>query len=210
LIVHLDAFVGLAAVLIIAPGLDTALITRNALLHGRRTALATALGVNSGMAVWTLATGAGLAALLEASALAFTVLKLAGAAYLVWMGLTALLASRRGERDEQLAAAAPDGQLPSRRAYRQGLACNLANPKAAAIFTGLFPQFVSGAHPSDALFLLLGAIFTVLALLLQGAYALAAARASRLLLRARVRRALDRVTGAVLIGLGIRLALARR
>ena len=82
-IVNLGAFLALSALLIIAPGLDTALITRNALLHGRRAALATALGVNTGMLAWTAATAAGLAALIEASALAFTIVKLAGAAYLV-------------------------------------------------------------------------------------------------------------------------------
>lgn len=98
MIVNLGAFLALSALLIIAPGLDTALITRNALLHGRRAALATALGVNTGMLAWTAATAAGLAALIEASALAFTIVKLAGAAYLVWMGVATLIASRRRAR----------------------------------------------------------------------------------------------------------------
>jgi threonine/homoserine/homoserine lactone efflux protein len=214
-IVNLGAFLALSALLIIAPGLDTALITRNALLHGRRAALATALGVNTGMLAWTAATAAGLAALIEASALAFTIVKLAGAAYLVWMGVATLIASRRRARGGDRAAAAPapavGGGLAPRTAYRQGLVCNVANPKAAVIFTSLLPQFVSGAHPPALSFLALGALFTLMAVVLQGGYALAAAAAAaRVLARGRVRAAIDRLTGLVLIGLGVRLATERR
>jgi threonine/homoserine/homoserine lactone efflux protein len=209
-IVNLGAFVAISALLIVAPGLDTALITKNALLHGRRAAVATALGVNTGMLVWTLACAAGLVALLEASAVAFTALKLVGAAYLIWIGLATLLASRRALGVEGGSERQQRTRIAARTSYRQGLICNIANPKAAVIFTSLLPQFVSGHHPSAALFLLLGAIFAGLALVLQGAYALAAAQASRLLLRTRARGMLDRVTGIVLIGLGVKLATERR
>ena len=209
MIVNLGAFIAISALLIIAPGLDTALITRNALLHGRRAAVATALGVNTGMLVWTVATAAGLAALVRASAVAFTVLKLAGAAYLIWIGVATLIASRRP-------AEADGAALPQRRTvaprtgYRQGLVCNVATPKAAVISTSLLPQFVSGHHPSALLFLALGGIFVSIAVVLQCAYAVAAARASGLLARSRARIVLDRVTGVVLIGLGVRLATERR
>jgi threonine/homoserine/homoserine lactone efflux protein len=209
MIVNLGEFVALSALLIVAPGLDTALIMRNALLHGRRPAVATALGVNTGMLAWTLATALGLAALLEASAVAFTVVKLLGAAYLIWIGLASLIASRRRPRTDP---APPRGRAPlaTATAYRQGLLCNVANPKAAIIFTSLLPQFVAGAHPSPLPFLALGAIFTAIALVLQGGYAVAAAAASRLLLRTRVRALIDRVTGVVLIALGVKLATLRR
>jgi threonine/homoserine/homoserine lactone efflux protein len=195
--------------LILAPGLDTALIMRNALLHGRRPAVATALGVNTGMLAWTLASALGLAALLEASALAFTIVKIAGAAYLIWIGLASLIASRRRARVEAVAVG-ERAPLATAAAYRQGLICNVANPKAAVIFTSLLPQFVAGAHPSPLPFLALGVIFTALALVLQGGYAVAAAAASRLLLRPRVRALIDRLTGVVLIALGVKLATLRR
>jgi threonine/homoserine/homoserine lactone efflux protein len=209
-IVNLGEFVAISALLIVAPGLDTALITKNAVLHGRRAAVATALGVNTGMLVWTLACAAGLVALLEASAVAFTALKFAGAAYLIWIGVATLLESRRSSAAEGGAQPRQRTQIAARTGYRQGLICNIANPKAAVIFTSLLPQFVSGHHPSAALFLALGGIFVGLALVLQGAYALAAAQASRVLLRTRARAMLDRVTGIVLIGLGVKLATERR
>jgi threonine/homoserine/homoserine lactone efflux protein len=209
-IVNLGEFVAISALLIVAPGLDTALITKNALLHGRRAAVATALGVNSGMLVWTLACAAGLVAVVEASAVAFTALKLAGAAYLIWVGVATLVASRRAAGAAGAEQPQRQTRIAARTGYRQGLICNIANPKAAVIFTSLLPQFVSGHHPSAALFLLLGGIFVLLALVLQGAYALAAAQASRLLVRSRLRRLLDRATGIVLIGLGVKLATERR
>jgi threonine/homoserine/homoserine lactone efflux protein len=209
-IVNLGAFIAISALLILAPGLDTALITRNALLHGRRAAVATALGVNTGMLVWTVASAAGLVALVEASAVAFTVLKLAGAAYLIWIGVATLVASRRPHGAARGLQPQERREISPRTGYRQGLVCNVANPKAAVIFTSLLPQFVSGHHPSGLLFLELGGIFVLLAIVLQGAYAVVAANASRVLLRGRSRTVLDRLTGVVLIGLGVRLATERR
>ena len=210
MIVNLGAFIAISALLILAPGLDTALITRNALLHGRGAAVATALGVNTGMLVWTVASAAGLVALVEASAVAFTVLKLAGAAYLIWIGVATLVASRRPHGAGRGLQPHERREISPRTGYRQGLVCNVANPKAAVIFTSLLPQFVSGHHPSGLLFLELGGIFVLLAIVLQGAYAVVAANASRVLLRGRLRTVLDRLTGVVLIGLGVRLATERR
>ena len=210
MIVNLGAFIAISALLILAPGLDTALITRNALLHGRGAAVATALGVNTGMLVWTVASAAGLVALVEASAVAFTVLKLAGAAYLIWIGVATRVASRRPHGAGRGLQPHERREISPRTGYRQGLVCNVANPKAAVIFTSLLPQFVSGHHPSGLLFLELGGIFVLLAIVLQGSYAVIAANASRVLLRGRWRTVLDRLTGVVLIGLGVRLATERR
>jgi len=92
---HVWSFLPVAAVLIIVPGPDTALVTKNAVLHGRQAALGTALGVNLGLVVWTVAAALGLAAVVRASAVAFTALKLIGAAYLIWLGVQALVAARR-------------------------------------------------------------------------------------------------------------------
>jgi len=209
-IVNLGAFVGVSAAVIVAPGLDTALITRNALLHGRRSAAATALGVNTGMLVWTIATAAGLAALVRASAVAFTVIKFAGAAYLIWIGLRMLAESRRATAQRSQTQVLPARAATAAAGYRQGLICNISNPKAAIVFTSLLPQFIAGHRPSAGAFLALGAIFVALAIVLDGVYAVLAARASRRLAGGRVRAWIDRVTGIVLVGLGVRLLTERR
>ena len=97
-VTELLAFFGVSAIVIATPGPDTALTIRNTLMGGRRAGIFTALGVSSGQAVWTVATAAGIAALLAASEPAFLALKIAGAAYLLWLGLQAILAAIRGRR----------------------------------------------------------------------------------------------------------------
>ena len=196
---HLAAFVGVALIVIVTPGQDTALTIRNTLLGGRRSGLFTAIGISSGQAVWTIATSAGIAALLAASEPAFVALKLAGAAYLVVLGAQALFAAIRGR---------PAGhRLPQRRgAYRQGVLSNLGNPKMAVFFTSLLPQFAS----SFGGMMSLGALFACFTLAWLSAYAVAVARAGSFLRRRRIRRAIEGVTGAVLVALGLRLATAQR
>src|SRR6201995_6164585 len=98
---HLLAFLGVAAIVIVIPGPDTAVVTKNVLIHGRRAGLGTSLGVSAGLAIWTIAAAVGLASLVRASEVAFTVLKLAGALYLVWLGIQALRAAGREAADEQ-------------------------------------------------------------------------------------------------------------
>ena len=116
--VHLWAFVGIAALVIIAPGPDTVLVTKNALLHGRGAALGTSLGVNTGLLIWTVAAAFGVAALVRESALAFTVLKLMGAAYLIWLGLGALRAARRRSAHEPLGGPYRGAPLGALRGFR--------------------------------------------------------------------------------------------
>jgi RhtB (resistance to homoserine/threonine) family protein len=205
---NITAFAGVAALVILAPGPDTALVTKNALRHGRRAALATSFGVVSGLIAWTLAAALGIAAIVRASETAFTVLKLVGAAYLIYLGVQALRASRRGHGADMPVGDGPPQQTS--RAYRQGLLSNLANPKIAAFFTGFLPQFIAPGVSVTVPFLLLGAIFVAMTLGWLCIYALVASKAGGLLTRPRVRTALDRVTGVVLIGLGLRLVTERR
>jgi RhtB (resistance to homoserine/threonine) family protein len=205
---NITAFTGVAALVILAPGPDTALVTKNALLHGRRAALATSFGVVSGLITWTLAAALGIAAVVRASETAFTVLKIVGAAYLIYLGVQALRASRRGHGAEAPASEGPTPQTS--RAYRQGLFSNLANPKIAAFFTGFLPQFIAPGVSVTVPFLLLGAIFVAMTLGWLCLYALMASKAGGLLTRPRVKTALDRLTGVVLIGLGLRLVTERR
>jgi threonine/homoserine/homoserine lactone efflux protein len=185
-------------------------VTKNALLHGRRAALATSLGVNTGLLIWTLAAALGVAAVVRESAVAFTVLKLVGAVYLVWLGFQALRAARRHAAPDALHTTGQNPRVGALLGYRQGLLSNLGNPKIAVFFTGLLPQFVSPGKPVLEPFLLLGGLFVLMTVVWLCGYALVAARASALLGRPRVRAALDGVTGVVLAGLGVRLAFERR
>src|SRR5687768_14019081 len=137
------AFLGIAVLVIVTPGQDTALTIRNTLLGGRTAGASTALGVALGQACWTLATSAGIAALLVASEPIFAAVKLAGAAYLVVLGAQALWGAWRPASEAPAAVdqARPVRHLTPGRALQQGLLSNLSNPKMAAFFTSLLPQF---------------------------------------------------------------------
>jgi threonine/homoserine/homoserine lactone efflux protein len=198
--VDLAAFVGISVLVIVSPGQDTALTIRNSLRGGRRPGVFTAVGVSAGQAVWALATSVGLAALVVAFEPAFVALKLAGAAFLIFLGLQALLAALRGSDSESRRAG---GSLTSGAAFRQGLISNLGNPKMAVFFTSLLPQF--GAE-SFAGLLSLGLIFCSMTLIWLAAYAVVADRLGHVLRRQEIRRAFDAVLGAVLVALGLRLA----
>ncbi len=202
------AFLAVSAVVICTPGQDTALTIRNTLSGGRRSGIATAGGVALGQAVWTLAASAGLVALVSASEPAFRALKLAGAAYLVYLGAQSLWAavSRRASADTRVGGA---GGLAPARALRQGIVSNLGNPKMAIFFASLLPQFAPEGSGSFAALLALGLLFCSLTLGWLALYAVAVARVSGLL-SGPVRRALDAVTGAVLVAFGLRLAHEER
>ncbi len=206
--VHVFPFLLVAVVVVVTPGVDMALVTKNALVHGREEAVATALGINLGIALWTVAAALGVAAVVQQSATAFAVIKLAGAAYLLFLGVQMLRAARRRETTAPRSRAT--ARLGTRGAFRQGFVSNLLNPKIAVFFTSLLPQFIDrGASALPAL-LLLGALFNTLGLVWLTGYALAAARGRAVLQRPRIRTLLDYLSGTVLIGLGIRVALERR
>lgn len=195
-------FLGISALVIATPGQDTALTIRNTLLGSRATGVATALGVGAGQAAWTIATALGVGAVLAASAPAFTALRLAGAAYLVWLGLRTVWSAVRGRTTPG------HGGRAARRptvAFRQGLLSNLGNPKMLAFFTSLLPQFSS----TGAGLLAHGLLFCAFTTIWLSAYAVVVSRARGLLRRGRVRRTLDAVTGTVLVAFGLRLATER-
>jgi threonine/homoserine/homoserine lactone efflux protein len=193
------AFLAISALVIVTPGQDTALTIRNALLGGRRAALFTVLGVSAGQALWALASAVGVAALLAASEPVFLALRLAGAAYLVWLGVQALASALRRRNPELVHECT---NLRARVAFRQGILSNLGNPKMAVFFLSLLPQFGS----SFGALLALGLVFSCLTLMWLTAYGAAVARAGDFLRRSRVRRALDAAVGAVLVALGLRIA----
>ncbi|MDE3131594.1 MAG: LysE family translocator [Acidobacteriota bacterium] len=206
--VHLLVYVGIVVAIALLPGPDTAVVTKNALIHGREAALGSAIGVNTGLAVWTVATALGVAAILRSSATVYDALKLLGALYLIWIGARTLWESRRGRRGA--GAAATDQRVMSGRGgFRQGVISNLANPKVGIFFTSLLPQFVSTHHSAFLQMLMLGGIFIAFNVLWMSSYALAAVRLAHVLSRARVKAVIDRVSGLVLVGVGIRLATER-
>jgi threonine/homoserine/homoserine lactone efflux protein len=207
-IAELAAFLGISALVICTPGQDTALTIRNTLAGGRRAGLLTACGVSSGQAVWAIATSVGVAALIVASEPVFLALKLAGAAYLVYLGGQALWSALVGSPDTRVAKRG-GGALAGRRAYRQGVISNLGNPKMAVFFTSLLPQFAPEGGGAFVVLLALGLVFCTLTLVWLSIYAVVVARVGDVLRRSNVRRALDAITGAVLVAFGVRLAFER-
>jgi RhtB (resistance to homoserine/threonine) family protein len=207
---HLLVFIGVAVIVILVPGPDTAVVTKNVLLHGRRTALATSVGVSAGLSVWTLAAAVGLASLVRASAIAFTILKLLGALYLIWLGVQAWRAARQPHGDSRSDVVRTRPAMGALGGFRQGFLSDLANPKIGVFFTSLLPQFVDPGRPVLLPFLVLGAIFVVMTLVWLALYSVIAASAAETLHRPRVRALMDRVTGVVLIALGLRLAAEHR
>jgi threonine/homoserine/homoserine lactone efflux protein len=193
------AFLGVSLLVIVTPGQDTALTIRNTLAGGRRTGVFTALGVVGGQLVWALGASAGLAAVLLASRPAFTALRFAGAAYLVYLGAQALVTALRSHEPARVS---PAPRTRPRTAFRQGMLSNLGNAKMAVFFTSLLPQFGT----SFWTMLPLGFCFATLTLAWLSGYAFAVARAVRILRRPALRRAIDAVTGFVLIAFGLRLA----
>jgi threonine/homoserine/homoserine lactone efflux protein len=203
------AFLGISLVVIMTPGPDTALTVRNTLLGGARGGVFTAMGVAAGQVLWASAASAGVVGLLAASAPVFEALKLVGAAYLMVIGVQTLYSAFRP------GSAAPSARGAARRigpgrALRQGLVNDLANPKMAAFFASLFPQFVPEGSASFAALMMLGLVFSAMTLAWLVAYALAVAKAGDLLRRSGIRRAIEGVTGAVLIAFGLRLASEHR
>jgi RhtB (resistance to homoserine/threonine) family protein len=204
------AYLAIAALLIVTPGPDMALVTRQALLTGRRAASFTALGIGAGSIIWGLTSVLGIAALLEESAIAFTILKFVGAAYLGYLGLRSLIAGFR--KNEQSAATTPAPKatrVDKLTAFRLGLLNNLLNPKAGAIFVTVFPQFIHPGDPPLRLVLMMLA-FDVILLSWLNLYGYLISRAGQSRFGTRVRTILHGVTGAVLIALGVRLAFEQR
>ncbi len=203
----LTAFVAVSVVVICTPGQDTALTIRNTLGTGRRGGLATAGGVATGQAIWTVAASAGAVALLTASEPAFRALRLAGAAYLVYLGVQTLLAAV--SRRPRAHAGGGGTSESAARSYRQGVVSNLGNPKMAIFFASLLPQFAPGREEAFASLLALGLLFSAMTFAWLTLYALVVDRA-RSLLEGRVRRVVDAVFGGLLVLFGIRLATTER
>jgi threonine/homoserine/homoserine lactone efflux protein len=200
------AFSVAAALLTITPGLDTALVLRTAAVEGAKRAALAALGICAGCFVWGAAVAFGLGVLLEASALAFNILKWAGAAYLVWLGVGLILKPR-----ERFELSGPGGPSGDGLAWmRRGFLTNLLNPKVGVFYVSFLPQFLPAGAPAAPFTFLLVTMHVVMSLFWFAALIAATRPIAGLLQRAAVVRWLDRLTGGVFLAFGVRLALERR
>ena len=202
----LVTFACAAALIVLLPGPDTLVVVRNLIRGGRRSAALTVIGVLSGLAVWVTAAALGLAALLRASRDGYTALRLVGAVYLIWLGVNSLRARTAASNEVQI----PDA--PRRivgTGYRAGLATDLLNPKVGVFFVSFLPGFVPAGHAVGTTSLVFGAIFVVETAMYFALLLTLAARVTKWISEPRIRRRLDRATGIVLIGFGLRIASER-
>lgn len=206
MLTSLLGFTAVAALLTISPGPDFAVVLRTALGSGRRAALCSALGIATGCFVWGLAGAVGLTAMLSASQTAYHVLRVAGALYLMWLGVQALRSARRmrtaGRAATATATAGDATPATPLGAFRTGLLTNVLNPKVGVVYMSLLPQFIPHGAPVVVTTLLLVAVHAALGVLWLGGIALAVHRARAVFQRPRVRRRLDQATGGVLLALG--------
>lgn len=193
-------------VLIMMPGPDQALITRNALVGGRTGGLLTALGGTLGTAVHAGAAAVGLSALLVASATAFTVLKIVGVLYLLWLGVQMIISSRRAHIDDE---DAPGAHQSGWKYLRHGFLSNALNPKVALFFVTFLPQFLSAEAASPrAEALLFSAVFALLYIGWFGLYVSAVEHLGRWLRKPTVSARIEQITGLGLVAVAARLAVS--
>ena len=194
------AFCGVALVLAMTPGPDMALILRNTLRGGRRAGMRTVAGTSVGLVGWGVATALGVAAVLAASATVFMILKIAGGIYLVYLGIQTIRSLRRGVESQS------HSQQRQGSPFRQGLLTNLLNPKLAVVFTTLLPQFISANDPYVAKATLLAVLFALIGVAWLTLYVSVVHVVAR---SRRFRTAVEAVSGAVLVALGVRLVADR-
>lgn len=205
------SFAVVAGLLTLVPGIDTALVLRSSISRSRGFAFATALGISTGAMVWGIAAAVGVSALLAASELAYRLLTLAGAAFMTWLGLSLLWKSWRSSGGTTAGPA--EASLPAAggrqlfRGWLTGAGTNLLNPKVGVFYIATIPQFIpSGASPL-LMGMLLAGVHCVFSMLWFTLLIFATGFASKWLKSARSIRVIDRITGTVLVGFGLKLAL---
>ena len=210
-ITHFGFFVFAVSLLNITPGPDTAYIVGRSVAQGRGAGLMSAFGISAGCCVHALACAFGLTALLAASATAFTVIKLVGAAYLIYLGVRMIIAKQAAEPSGAEAAQAAAAK-PLRQLFMQGFWTNVLNPKVVLFFVSFFPQFVSADSPHKAwAFLTLGAVFVAMSTVWTSLVAwVAGSVTERFSGKPGVKKWLDRTVGSAFVGLGLRLATSQR
>ena len=204
------SFAAVVGLLTLTPGMDTALILRTAAVGEPRRAWGVVSGIQTGTLVWGALTSAGVTALLTASHIAYEVLRWAGACYLTWMGLTMLWATLRRRGTEAAPLPTEESGNAFLPGWRRGALTNLLNPKVGVFYVALLPQFIPAGAPVFASGLLLTSIHILFGALWSTVLVLLARRLRHAMQRPLARRILDRVTGTVIAGFGVRLALSDR
>jgi threonine/homoserine/homoserine lactone efflux protein len=200
------AFAGVSLLLSVTPGPDMAVVTRNALAHGRRGVVLTTSGIALALVLWVTATAVGLSALLRTSSEVLFVLKIVGAGYLAYLGIRTLIESRR--RPADLLAGAPAAP-PAHAVFRQGFLSAISNPKLGVFFVTFLPQFVLPGQEVLPRLLELGVVFALIGWTWLNVYGMFVTRLREVITAPRVRQWMERVTGVVLLGFGARLALEK-
>lgn len=193
-------FLLLSLFVVMSPGIDTALITKRTISGGQKDGYRIALGITTGSLVHTVAAAFGLSAILMQSSLAFEIVKYAGAIYLIYLGVSSLITPRKSAEDKN------SGEKPGS-AYKQGLLSNVLNPKVAMFFLTFLPQFVQPGGETTRQLVLMGVIYTLLSVSWFFLYVYFINFLRDWLMSPKVQKVMDRVTGIVLIGFGLKLAL---
>ncbi len=203
------SFAVVAGLLTLVPGIDTALVLRSSLTRSRSYAFSTAMGIGTGAMVWGIAAAVGVSALLAASQLAYRALALAGAAYMVWLGASLLWKSRKGGvPGESSAVSFPAAERDSlSRGWLTGAGTNLLNPKVGVFYIATIPQFIPAGASPLLMGVVLAGVHCILTMVWFALLIFGTGYASKWLQGPRSVRIIDRVTGTVLVGFGVRLAL---
>jgi threonine/homoserine/homoserine lactone efflux protein len=202
----LIAFVGVSLLLAVTPGPDMAVVTKNALAHGRRGVVLTTSGIALALVIWVAATAVGLSALLRTSGELLLVLRIVGALYLAYLGVRTLIESRQRPGD---LLAGVTSAAPAHAVFRQGFLSAISNPKLGVFFVTFLPQFVLPGQAVLPRLLELGVTFALIGWTWMNLYGLFVTRLRDVITTPRVRQWMQRVTGVVLLGFGARLAVER-
>ncbi|KML44426.1 LysE family translocator [Cytobacillus firmus] len=200
-------FLILSLFVVMSPGIDTALITKRTISDGRTDGYKMGLGITAGSLVHTFAAAFGLSAILMQSAAAFEVIKYAGAVYLIYLGLSSFISMKK-KKNADLETEVKSDMKKS--AFKQGLLSNVLNPKVAMFFLTFLPQFVKSGENAQQQLIIMGIIYTLLSICWFFLYVFFINYLREWLMSPKVQRVMDKATGVVLIGFGLKLALAKQ
>ena len=207
--VNFYAFVMLCVFLIILPGPDTAIVTKNTISVGKYGGLKAALGTCCALCIHTSAATLGLSAIIMKSALLFSVLKYVGAVYLLYLGIKALWSLKKNDETAASVEVNTKKQLKNTSCFKQGFLTNLLNPKVAVFFLTFLPQFVESGSNTFFPFLIMGITYIVLTAVWFLLYVSLINRISAFMKRPKTKKVIEGITGTILIGFGIKLALEK-
>ncbi|MGP5710648.1 LysE family translocator [Vreelandella alkaliphila] len=204
------SFLVAITLLSVSPGVDTLLVIRNTARGGVRDGVATSIAICCGLFVHATISALGISLILLQSAWAFHMLKLVGAAYLIWLGVSSLLAARRGTPLPVQGVMTSGSPVPFWQPIKEGLLSNVLNPKTVVFYMAFLPQFISPSDPALLKSLWLAGVHFVIANIWQISVVLMVGGASKWLASARFAQTLNAATGVVLVVFGVRLALEQR